>query len=142
MDVSLLLKYSKDVRVLYVEDDDNLRESTASLFENFFLSVTTAIDGENGLELYKQSANTDEAFDLIITDIDMPKLNGIDMSKEILKDKPLMDVIFITAHDEKKYSQDADELGIKNLITKPINFDKLCNSIYEVCKTVVEKKKA
>ena len=72
-----LIKCSKEVKLLYVEDNDNAREATLMIFEEFFSTIVTAINGADALEKY------DESFDLIITDINMPKMNGLDMIKII-----------------------------------------------------------
>ncbi len=140
MDVMELLKYTKDIRLLYVEDDENLRNSTASLFENFFKSVDVAVDGIEGLNKYNESINNNEPYHLIISDIDMPKLNGIEMSKKILEDDGSMSIVFITAHDEQYYLKDSQAIGVKGFMSKPISLEKLCDSISDVCITVYKEK--
>jgi len=140
MDIKLLLEYTKDLRVLYVEDDDDLRNSTAELFENYFKHIDTAVNGIEGLVEYKRFANTKDAYDLIISDINMPGLNGIDMSKEIRKNNPHIQILLITAHNEIEYLQSAIEIGIANFITKPINMEKLNLAIYQTCQSISDHK--
>ncbi len=140
MDIALLLEYTKDLRVLYVEDDDDLRNSTAELFENYFMHVDTAINGIEGLVEYKRYASSEEAYDLIISDINMPGLNGIDMSKEIKKSDPHIQILLITAHNEVEYLQSAIEIGVANFITKPIDMEKLNHAIYQICKSISDHK--
>ena len=86
-----------DVRVLYVEDEDEVRKMTLALFSNIFLHVDNAKDGEEGLKLFKE-----HEYDLVISDIKMPKMNGRDMLRqinELNKDVVLM-VISASDSDE------------------------------------------
>ncbi|MFA7092124.1 MAG: response regulator, partial [Arcobacteraceae bacterium] len=75
-------KLLKRLKALYVEDDDNIRNELASLLGNFFDTVFTAADGEEGLALF--NAHKDE-IDVVLSDINMPKMTGIEMVKEIRK---------------------------------------------------------
>ncbi len=74
-----IISITKNLKVLYVEDNEEARIQAIKLFNNFFESIDVAVDGENGLEYYKNNIlETNNYYDLIITDIQMPNLNGID----------------------------------------------------------------
>ena len=84
MNLENLLKISKNLTVLYIEDDHS-REVTTDLFSKIFNLVMVAIDGKDGLDKYiKYYEETNQYFDLIISDINMPKMNGLELSKNIL----------------------------------------------------------
>lgn len=70
----------KDINILYVEDDEFIREQTATLLSVVFNKIHTAIDGQDGIN--KFNALNDEIH-VVVTDINMPKISGIDMSKNI-----------------------------------------------------------
>jgi len=140
MDIKLLVEYTKDLHVLYVEDDSQLRESTTTILKNFFPYVKTAINGYDGLEQYLERANSGEPFDLVITDINMPELDGIEMTEKILQDNPFMHIIFITSSDEVKYLRKAISIGVSSFIQKPIVFDELYNALLRTCKGISDNK--
>jgi len=90
IDLKLVRQYTKDLHILYVEDNETLRESTLKVLNNFFKKIDIAVDGRNGVDTYKTYQHTSgNAYDLIISDINMPNLNGVEMSAEILKLEPL-----------------------------------------------------
>ena len=72
----------KKLSLLYVEDDDNTREELEYFLQNKVEKLYVAKNGQEGLELFKEHENE---IDLIITDVNMPILNGLDMVKEIKK---------------------------------------------------------
>ena len=72
----------KDISVLYVEDENDVREFTSKLLGSLLKKVYVAQNGLEGLELYKENQND---IDLIISDINMPKMNGLDMCEQIRK---------------------------------------------------------
>ncbi len=126
----LKLKSELKIKVLYVEDNDTVRKDTAELLKEFFHQVETASNGEEGLEKFKKGK-----FDLIITDINMPKMNGIEMIKEIKKIDKRIPVIVITAFSDFKYLVECIKLGVYGYILKPIDI----NQLLEVLNTVLEK---
>ncbi|MEA3383654.1 MAG: response regulator [Campylobacterota bacterium] len=106
----------RGLKVLFVDDEQQIREGTGLFLNKFFENVTICIDGEEGLEAFKN----DPTFDIIISDIQMPKMDGATMVSKIKEIKPEVFVIFITATRGK---QDIDE-NLSNLyITKPISYD-------------------
>jgi len=115
-------KLLKRLRALYVEDDDNIRNELAGLLGNFFEKVYTAVDGEDGLEVYK---NNKDNIDVILSDINMPGMNGIEMMQEIRKIDPKIPVIFATAYSDTNYLSDAIKLKVYDYIVKPIDIRNL-----------------
>ncbi len=115
-----LIERSKKFNVLFVEDDDALRESTANLFSTFFATVVTAVNGKEGLEKFKQ-----RDWDIVISDLNMPVMNGLEMVREIKRKNPEQVVLITSAHDEAPYLLDLIDMGIDNFIVKPLDIEKL-----------------
>ncbi len=141
MELKLLLEYTKDLKVLYVEDDNQLLNTTKELLDNYFKTIDTAQDGQDGLDKYFQyNKNNDEYYDIVITDINMPRLNGIEMSKVMLSMNPDQEIIITSAHNEIEFLSNAIELGINGFITKPIKNEQLTKVVYKVSQSISNKK--
>ncbi len=124
-----IVKYTSSLKLLYVEDDELARESVTFLLSDFFESVIVGVDGQDGLEKFK---NND--IDLIITDINMPKLDGIDMLQEIKKiDKNNTPMVILSAHIEPEYFIKSIKLNVKGYLIKPINMD----SVLDVFENII-----
>ena len=140
-DVKLMLEYTKKLRVLYVEDDRNLVEATKELLENFFLSLDVAYNGQEGLdkyELFQKEHN--EFYDLVITDINMPNINGIVMSSKIIEQNPEQSIVITSAHNEVEFLSSAIDLGIDGFVSKPIKNQKLMKVLHKVSKAIGDHK--
>ena len=96
--VKNLYNISKDLCVLYVEDDLDIQERTSIYFSKFFKELVLASDGEEGLSLYSS-----KDFDIVITDILMPKMDGIKMLEEIHKINPNQIALITTAHTDSEH---------------------------------------
>lgn len=130
-----LLPFSKTLTVLYVEDDLNIRENYAKIFKEVFKSLDTASDGQEGLDSYDP-----EAYDIVITDINMPHMNGIEMIQNIFERNEEQVIIVTSAHDEAKYLIQLIDLGIEKFLIKPIDFSKLFSILFRTCKRIHETK--
>ena len=129
----------KKIKLLYVEDNDEVRESTVEILEYYFKDITVAYDGEEGLELYKKSClTTNSVFDIVISDIKMPKINGVEMCKKIKELNKEQLLVMITAHDNQEYLMEAINIGVDKFITKPItNADDLVLPLIDLSKKVM-----
>ncbi len=132
-----LQQNAQNLRVLYVEDDTDLGRSVTTYLQKFFKDVVTAADGREGLDRY----NADTAgFDIVITDIKMPKLNGIEMIKRIKKDNFEQKIIITSAHTETDMFLDSIKLGVSGYIIKPIDYMQMNGELLKVAKQIVEHK--
>ena len=95
MPIKELAKYSKELRVLYVEDEDAVRLEMADYLSDFFGQVETAANGLDGLNKYRLNNH-----DIVISDIKMPVMDGIDMVREIKKLNNGQYIIVISAYSE------------------------------------------
>jgi len=117
----------RDKVVLYVEDDVAIMNSFSKILKKVFSEVLTAENGMDGLEVFKANNH----IDFVITDIKMPKMDGLEMAGEIKKLNPDIPCILTTAHAEYDYFLQADEIGIYRYITKPLNITDLLTAISE-----------
>ncbi|MBP7742330.1 MAG: response regulator [Aliarcobacter sp.] len=112
----------KRLTLLYVEDDDIIRNELSNLLANFFTKVIVAKDGKEGFRTYLE--NKDD-IDIVLTDINMPILNGLDMIKRIRDLDNKIPVIFATAHSDTEFLAEAIKLRAQEYIIKPIDIRNL-----------------
>lgn len=115
----------RKIRLLYVEDEEDILRFASMVLEDYVDKLFIARNGKEALEILKK-----ENIDLIITDILMPKISGIELIREIKKN-PLCDtaVIVATAHTETQYLLECIELRVDGYILKPIDVDELLKTI-------------
>ncbi len=126
--IEKLISVSKGVSLLYVEDDRMLQQETAQLLKNFFEKIDLAQNGEEGLELFEPGK-----YEIIITDINMPKVNGVEMVKAIRRKDRHQMIIVISAHDEPHYLIDLINAGVQRFLSKPIDLTELISILNEFC---------
>lgn len=126
-------KLLEQVRVLYVEDDEKIRESLASLFEKLFLEVFIAVDGRDGLEKFKEAHDNGIIIDAVISDITMPTMDGIEMLKLIKQIDSNIPFILTTAYSDVHYFKEAIKLNVTHYAIKPINIKEVTLHIQEIC---------
>jgi CheY-like chemotaxis protein len=132
-DLDELIKHTQDLTLLYVEDNKDARESTLLILEHLFDNIVVAVDGEDGLNKFKENNN----IDLIISDISMPKMDGIEMCREIKKIKRDQAIIILTAIIDIAIIKEAIDIGIDSFINKPMEdvellFAKIEKSIKQI----------
>lgn len=124
-----IFKFSSFLRVLYVEDDAVLRAETLEFFEPFFKQIDTAENGLDGLNKYN-----DNVYDIVLTDINMPKMNGIEMIEHIHEINPDQKIIAISAHNDSDILIDLIHSGVNSFILKPIIQKNVLKILYTVCR--------
>ena len=131
-----LLQYTQNLNLLFAEDHKELRESTTEILKNFFNSVDAVDDGDKALELYQQNE-----YDIILTDIRMPNMDGIELTKKIYEINPQQSIIILSAHDESKHLIPLINLGVSQFIKKPIDYQELIEALVKVSKAFLNKEK-
>lgn len=124
----------KNLKILYIDDEDYIREDAVEYLSFHCNNVYEACDGLDGLKKYEELKP-----DIIITDIKMPKLNGIDMIKKIRKSDKSTKVIIATAFLETSYLLEAVELGLIKYLKKPIMADTLLPVLQNCTEDIIEK---
>jgi len=110
--------------VLYAEDEYGIRKNITEILNIFFQKVTAVDDGLKALNEFKVNS-----YDMLIFDISMPKLDGIDTIKEIRKINKKIPIIILSAHTEQEYLWKAIELKITKYLKKPYNRKNLVEAL-------------
>ncbi|PHQ65200.1 MAG: REC domain-containing phosphodiesterase [Sulfurimonas sp.] len=113
-----------DLNILYVEDNDEARKFTMEMLNRFFNSITFATNGKDGLEKFKEGN-----FDLILTDINMPIINGLEMAKEIKSINKSIPILILSAHNEEKYLISSIQIGIDGFLLKPLEINQFTDTL-------------
>ena len=127
-----MMQFSEKLHVLYVEDNKEAREGTLGLLHNIFKEITTAVNGRDGLEKFEDK---NSSFDLIITDINMPKMNGIEMITKIREENKEIPILVLSAYNESGYFVETIKQGVEGYLLKPIDIKQLL----EMLNKTVEK---
>ncbi len=126
-----------NVALLYVEDEADARQMVARMLAMNYpnLVIYSAENGVAGLELYSLKNP-----DIVMTDINMPVMDGIRMSREIKAIDPDARIIAVTAHSDTSYLLSAIEIGVHNYVLKPLNYQELFNVIDKVLEQIALKR--
>jgi len=130
-----LKELSSTLNILYAEDEAILRDSMQSMLEKLFKNVYTAKNGQEAIEIYKK-----ESIDLILTDINMPIMSGIELITAINKIESNPTIIVLSAHDESRLLKTLINLEVNNFINKPAEKDALIKILYKNCSILNDKK--
>ncbi len=131
-----VITLTKDIRVLYVEDNDKARGSMLNIFREFFDTIVVAVDGEDGLEKFQENS-----IDLVISDISMPKMNGLEMLEKIQEINQDIRIILLSAHNDIDYFKRALDMSVEAYIFKPIELEKFIKTLYSIVEKIDLQKK-
>jgi PAS domain S-box-containing protein len=126
---------AQSLRLLYVEDDVTLCENTRIMLEDFF-EIVVKNDGEEGLNAYNE-----QHFDIILTDIVMPNMDGKEMSKIIREQNPDQVIIVMSAYEESRYFMELIDIGISSFVPKPPSLHQLFSTLLAACVKINNAKK-
>jgi signal transduction histidine kinase/HPt (histidine-containing phosphotransfer) domain-containing protein len=130
-----VLNYSSELTILYVEDDYNLREQMTEILQDFFKYVIVAEDGKKGLEEFEKYKKEFNVYpDFVITDIRMPHIDGIEMSRRMLSLYPEQIIIVYSAHNESDLLIELINMGITNFLLKPLQSEQLYKTLHKAAK--------
>ena len=116
----------KNLKILYVEDEDEIRELMQDVLGEDFALFETAKDGQEGLAKFIEGN-----FDCVITDIQMPGMDGLEVAEKIKKIKNIP-VILLTAYSEKERLFKAIDVGVSKYLVKPFTPEKLLDVLCEI----------
>ena len=128
----------KTISVLYVEDENDVREFTSKLLTSLLRKVYVAQDGLEGLKIYEE--NKDD-IDLIVSDINMPKMDGLSMCDAIKKINQEIPLVITSAHNDTNFLRRAIEIGVTTYAMKPIDLYQLIESIIKAMEPIILKRK-
>jgi len=113
--------------VLYAEDEEPIRRSMNRILQLKFAKVFSVENGKEALDVFRNNH-----IDLVVSDIMMPKITGLELAREIKKNSPDIPIIFTTAYNETNLFIEAIECGVNKFLLKPLDLPKLLNAISEI----------
>ena len=131
------LKYTKELSILFVEDHEELRDNTTEILKNFFSTIDYAEDGKAALDKYTSYyKENSKYYDIILSDIQMPNMNGVELTSSLYNLNPSQIVIILSAYDDSKYLMPLINLGIEQFIKKPIDYQELLRTLLNSAKKI------
>ncbi|WP_373035265.1 response regulator [Sulfurimonas sp.] len=127
--IKQIREYSKTMTILYVEDEPTIRDEVTRALKKIFKSVDVAANGQEGLKLYNESK-----YDIVLTDIEMPIMDGIEMMRQIKAINKKQIVAISSAYDSPKYLLELIEQGVDMFILKPFDLNSFFESIHKLIK--------
>ena len=127
-------------RVLLVEDEEDAREILSFYLDTVFDEVQIACDGQEGLELYEKAYADNKTFDLVLTDIQMPKLDGLSMIENITKINENQKFIIVSAYKDEEYLFKSINLNVISYFVKPLEVKNMMEMLKKVKSKVLEDK--
>lgn len=124
-----------DMRILLVEDDENLQYQLNVFLSRFFGQIDTACDGIEALTLYEK-----RQYDLVMTDLTMPNMGGIELSQKIREINAKQTIFVVSAHSESEKLIDLINIGIDGFILKPFNLSHILNQLTKTCQAIYDHK--
>lgn len=135
------LDFIKNYNALYVEDDESTRKPLVAILEKFFNKLVVGCDGQDGYNKYCEFTQTGEDIHIIISDINMPVKNGLQMISDIRKLNQNVPCILLTAYNEPEYMLEAIKQGVSRYVFKPVQVPDLMQHIEEICEQKYHKQK-
>ena len=124
-----------DISILYVEDEASTREQVSRFLAGRGYLLTVAENGQQGLELFQKQPS-----DIVLTDIMMPELNGLEMSRAIRALSPETQIACMTAFSDTSYLIEAIDIGVNQFVLKPVEYQRLFTAL-DRCQEMVELRK-
>jgi len=132
-----ILEQTKRLSLLFAEDSAPLRTRMSAVFEEYFYRVDCAVDGYDALEKYRAYYDTKQKhYDLVISDIRMPRMDGVELTAELRSLREEQPIIILSAHAEADYLLSLINIGVAQFITKPIQYPQMFETLYKVCSKI------
>lgn len=123
-----LIKHTKNLNILYVEDNIEVQKQTTKMLQSFFNNICIAPNGKIALDLFLN----DDVYHIVITDIKMPVLDGLGFIESIRKTNKKIPIIVLSAHDNKNYFLKTINAGIDGYILKPYTLEQITNTLINI----------
>lgn len=124
----------KEFKILLVEDEQNLAKLLKDAIAEHFYSFTIAANGKEGLEIFERISP-----DIVITDIMMPDMTGLEMAQILRKKYPNLPIIILSAYSEKEKLLHAIDVGVVKYFIKPFDPDELLEYISSISQKIGSK---
>jgi signal transduction histidine kinase len=132
-DVNDILGFCQTLSILYIEDNKDVRENTLETIETIFGISDIALNGDDGLKKFlKYYKDHSKFYDIVLTDLKLPTMSGIELSKEMLQINPNQMIIVNSAYNQVEVLTQLIDLGIYIFLPKPITFKQLFKALKKV----------
>jgi len=136
-----LLTYSRSLKILFAEDNYDVRVQLIKLLENFFSNIDVEIDGQDAYDKYiNHKEESGKFYDLIITDLSMPRLDGLEFCKMVMEENPNQIILVISAHTESEKLLQLIDIGIYKFLQKPVDYKDLLNTLTSIISKIKKDK--
>lgn len=137
VDEQTICKQTKRLSVLVVEDDVALRVRMVELLEDYFHHVDYAVDGADALEKFERYHELKNSYyDIVISDIQMPKLDGIGLTTALYALRENQPIVILSAYTDTEYLLALINCGVAQFITKPVQYPEMLNTLYLLSKKI------
>lgn len=127
IDISELNEHYKDIKVLYIESDTLVQEATVKIFKQIFSNIDSVNSGVEALNLYSFTH-----YDLIISDINLPSMNALELVQSIRKEDSSQRIILMSSKTDANFLLESINLGVDGYLSKPLIVDELANLLQKV----------
>ncbi len=132
--LSEILKYTKNMTLLYAEDNVSVRTHTMEILKDLFGDIVVAVDGEDAMDKFYENK-----IDIVFSDINMPNLNGLEMTKMIRDFDDEIPILLNSAHSETNYFTKAIELRVDGYLLKPLQINIFLETLEDIVKKIKYK---
>ena len=115
----------RQITILFAEDEEDVRTSQLEVYNRLFKKVYSAANGKEAIEVFLKNKNE---IDVIITDINMPDFDGLQVASKI-RENPTVPIILATDHTDSKYTLQAIDLKIDKYLVKPVTLNEILSAV-------------
>jgi len=134
-DLHALIASTKPLHLLVVEDDEEMRRATVAFLDTFFDNIHCANNGQEALEILAEGE-----IDLILTDINMPKMNGLELISTLREMNSDLPIMILSAHTESSYFLESIKYSVDGYLVKPFDIEQFFVLLQKIVKRLGEKK--
>ena len=130
MDIHEVRRWTSELNILVVEDDEVLRESFQQQLSYLFAEVDAAVDGQEALDQLAE-----KNYDIVLTDLRMPRISGFQLLQEIRQQSPQQPIVVISAHEDEALRR---ELAVYKVhyLSKPVILEELLKVVIPICQSL------
>jgi len=130
MDIHEVRRWTSELNVLVVEDDEVLRESFQQLLSYLFAEVDAAVDGQDALDQLAE-----KNYDIVLTDLRMPRMSGFQLLQEIRQQSPQQPIVVISAHEDEVLRRELVVYKV-HYLSKPVILEELLKVVIPICQSL------
>lgn len=134
------IEYSKQLKILFIEDNEDVKEQLLKLLKNLFSNIDVEENGKVALETYIKAKEENKPYDLIISDLNIPGISGFELLEKIKEIEPKQVSVVISAHTEPTKLKKLSNIGVFKFIQKPIEYASFMQTYLEIIDKIKEEK--